>query len=161
VNERAYAEGLSEALGGLPLAHELAVPYCDRVGLSLAEYQKRFDAEPARLLNGEKIAPAQYHNKLTVAKTFSMAIEEATTLHKPASDWANRLRACSRRMALTKRSGRFGPSPLSIARQCMMSAGYPPSLSHVTCRGHARKEQDAILRTLVEAMAGVYPGGGV
>ena len=40
--ERPEAEALSEALGGLVLAHEQAAAYCERLGVSLAEYRKRF-----------------------------------------------------------------------------------------------------------------------
>ena len=36
--ERTAAEALSEALGGLPLAHEQAAAYCERLDISLAEY---------------------------------------------------------------------------------------------------------------------------
>src|SRR6202453_1224374 len=49
--ERAAAEILSEALGGLPLAHEQAAAYCERLDISLVEYRKRFEASPARLLD--------------------------------------------------------------------------------------------------------------
>jgi Tfp pilus assembly protein PilF len=83
-DERAAAEELSEALGGLPLAHEQAASYCERLEVPLAEYHKRFDAEPTRLLNTEKDAPAEYHDQLTVAKTFSLAIDEAAKLHPAA-----------------------------------------------------------------------------
>jgi hypothetical protein len=82
--ERAAAEDLSEALGGLPLAHEQAAAYCERLAISLAEYRRRFDAAPARLLDTEKDAPAEYHDRLTVAKTFALAIEEAAGLHPAA-----------------------------------------------------------------------------
>jgi hypothetical protein len=41
-DERAAAEELSEALGGLPLAHEQAASYCERLEVPLAEYHKRF-----------------------------------------------------------------------------------------------------------------------
>ncbi len=82
--ERAAAESLSEALGGLPLAHEQAGSYCDRLGVSLAEYQKRFAAAPARLLDTGKDAPGEYHGGLTVAKTFALAIDEAAKLHPGA-----------------------------------------------------------------------------
>jgi len=47
-HERAAAETLSEALGGLPLAHEQAAAYCERLEISLPEYRKRFEAAPAR-----------------------------------------------------------------------------------------------------------------
>ena len=82
--DRAAAEDLSVALGGLPLAHEQAATYCERLGIPLAEYAKRFEATPARLLDAEKDAPAEYHDGLTVAKTFALAIEEATKLHPAA-----------------------------------------------------------------------------
>ena len=58
------AEALSEALGGLPLAHELAAAYCERLDISLAEYRKRFEAAPGRLLDAERDAPAEYHDRL-------------------------------------------------------------------------------------------------
>jgi class 3 adenylate cyclase/tetratricopeptide (TPR) repeat protein len=83
-NERAAAETLSEALGGLPLAHEQAAAYCERLGISLAEYLKRFEAAPARVLDDRRYAPAEYHDGLTVAKTFGLAIEEAAKLHPAA-----------------------------------------------------------------------------
>jgi hypothetical protein len=83
--ERAEGEALSEALGGLPMAHEQAAAYCERLDVSLGEYRKRFEAAPVRLLNAEKDAPAEYHNKLTVAKAFDLAIDEAAKLH-PAAD---------------------------------------------------------------------------
>jgi tetratricopeptide (TPR) repeat protein len=84
IAERSAAEDLSEALGGLPLAHEQAAAYCERLAVSLAEYCRRFDAAPARLLDTEKDAPAEYHDRLTVAKTFALAIGEAARLHPAA-----------------------------------------------------------------------------
>jgi tetratricopeptide (TPR) repeat protein len=54
------------------------------IEISLAEYRRRFDAAPARLLNTEKDAPAEYHDRLTVAKTFALAIDEAARLHPAA-----------------------------------------------------------------------------
>ena len=82
--QRADAEMLSEALGGLPLAHEQAAAYCERLEISLAEYRQRFEATPERLLGGAKDAPAEYHDRLTVAKAFDLAIEEAAKLHPAA-----------------------------------------------------------------------------
>jgi hypothetical protein len=75
---------LSEALGGLPLAHEQAAAYCERLDISLADYRKRFEAAPTRLLDDARHAPAEYHDGLTVAKTFALAIEEAAQLHPAA-----------------------------------------------------------------------------
>jgi tetratricopeptide (TPR) repeat protein len=83
-NERAAGATLSEALGGLPLAHEQAAAYCERLGIALAEYRRRFEAAPARVLDDKRHAPAEYHDGLTVAKTFGLAIEEAAKLHPAA-----------------------------------------------------------------------------
>jgi Tfp pilus assembly protein PilF len=79
--ERDAAEALSETLGGLPLAHEQAAAYCERLEKPLAEYRKRFDAAPGRLLDDARDAPAEYHDRLTVTKTFALAIDEAAKLH--------------------------------------------------------------------------------
>src|SRR6202040_79273 len=55
--ERLEAEALSEALGGLVLAHEQAAAYCERLGVSLAEYRKGFGNTPGRVLGAPKEAP--------------------------------------------------------------------------------------------------------
>jgi tetratricopeptide (TPR) repeat protein len=83
--ERAEAEALSEALGGLPLAHEQAAAYCERLAVSYADYARRLAATPIKLLDAEKDAPLDYHDKLTVAKTFALAIDQAAELN-PAAD---------------------------------------------------------------------------
>jgi tetratricopeptide (TPR) repeat protein len=82
--ERDAAEALSETLDGLPLAHEQAAAYCERLEISIADYAKRFAAAPARLLDDERDAPAEYHDRRTVAKTFALAIEEVGKLHPAA-----------------------------------------------------------------------------
>ncbi len=82
--ERVAAEALSEALGGLPLAHEQAAAYCERLGISLTEYNKRFEAAPGKLLDTGKDAPGEYHGGRTVTKTFALAIDEAAKLHPAA-----------------------------------------------------------------------------
>ncbi|HEV2000239.1 MAG TPA: tetratricopeptide repeat protein, partial [Xanthobacteraceae bacterium] len=82
--EREAALALSEALGGLPLAHEQAAAYCERLDVALGEYRKRFEAAPARLLDDARHAPAEYHDGLTVARTFALAIAEAGKLHGAA-----------------------------------------------------------------------------
>jgi tetratricopeptide (TPR) repeat protein len=82
--ERAAAEDLSQALGGLPLAHEQAAAYCERLAISLADYCKRFQAAPVRFLDDARHAPAEYRDGLTVAKTFALAIDEAAKLHAAA-----------------------------------------------------------------------------
>jgi tetratricopeptide (TPR) repeat protein len=83
-SERPAAEDLSEALGGLPLAHEQAAAYCERVGASFAEYRRRFEAAPTQLLDSDQDAPTEYHDRLTVTKTFELAINEAVKLHAAA-----------------------------------------------------------------------------
>ena len=83
-DERAGAQTLSEALGGLPLAHEQAAAYCERLDVSLAEYARRLETTPTKLLDAERDAPAEYHDRLTVAKTFALAIDEAARLHPGA-----------------------------------------------------------------------------
>jgi tetratricopeptide (TPR) repeat protein len=80
--ERAAAETLSEALGGLPLAHEQAVAYCETQGISLGQYAGRFASAPTPLLDDAGYAPAAYPQ--TIAKTFALAIEGAIKLHPAA-----------------------------------------------------------------------------
>jgi hypothetical protein len=82
--ERDAALALSEILGGLPLAHEQAAAYCERLGINFSDYRKRFEAAPSKLLDTERDAPAEYHDRLTVAKTFALAIDEAAKLHPAA-----------------------------------------------------------------------------
>jgi tetratricopeptide (TPR) repeat protein len=82
--ERDAALALSEALGGLPLAHEQAAAFCERTGISLADYRVRFEAAPAKFLDAEKDASPEYHNRRTVAKTFALAIDEAAKCHPAA-----------------------------------------------------------------------------
>ncbi|MCF4130278.1 FxSxx-COOH system tetratricopeptide repeat protein [Methylobacterium sp. SyP6R] len=88
--EQDAALALAEALGGLPLAHEQAAAYCERLGVSLAEYLRRFEEAPARLLDAQADAVDDYHAEdhpdgLTVAKTFGLAIAEASRLHPGAA----------------------------------------------------------------------------
>jgi tetratricopeptide (TPR) repeat protein len=82
--ERKPAEALSEALGGLALAHEQAAAYCEALSTSFAEYYKRVEAAPEHFFDDTDNAPAEYHDGLTVAKTFSLAIEQAAKLHPAA-----------------------------------------------------------------------------
>jgi tetratricopeptide (TPR) repeat protein len=82
--ERAAAEDLSETLGGLPLAHEQAAAYCERLEIPIAEYHSRFMATPVDMLDTVRDAPSEYHDKRTVARTFALAIDEAGKLHPAA-----------------------------------------------------------------------------
>jgi tetratricopeptide (TPR) repeat protein len=83
--EHGAAVALSDALGGLPLAHEQAAAYCERVGVSLGEYKKRFDAAPSVMLDSVSDAAGDYHDGLTVAKTIGLAIAEAAKQHPAAA----------------------------------------------------------------------------
>jgi tetratricopeptide (TPR) repeat protein len=83
-NERISAEALSNALDGLPLAHEQAAAYCDRLRISLGEYLKRFEATPIPFLDDERNAPADHNDGMTVAKSFTLSIGEAAKLHSGA-----------------------------------------------------------------------------
>ena len=80
--QRNAALALSKALGGLPLAHEQAAAFCERIGISLGEYLKRFEANPAKLPGTEQDAPHDYGR--TVATTFALAIEAAAKLYPAA-----------------------------------------------------------------------------
>jgi hypothetical protein len=80
--ERTTAEALSEDLGGLPLAHEQAAAYCERLEISLNEYRKRFEATPERFLDDTRHASVEYG--MSVTKTFALAIDEAAKLHPAA-----------------------------------------------------------------------------
>jgi hypothetical protein len=80
--EHTSAEALSQARGGLPLAHEQAAAYCERLDISLGAYLKRFEVAPTQFLDDVRHAPAEYG--LSVAKTFSLAIDEAAKLHPAA-----------------------------------------------------------------------------
>jgi tetratricopeptide (TPR) repeat protein len=82
--ERDAALALSEALGGLPLAHEQAAAYCERLEVSFAIYHKRYNDAPVDMLDDPRDAPRAYHNRLTAAKTFALAIDEAAKLHPAA-----------------------------------------------------------------------------
>ena len=82
--ERMQAEALSNALGGLPLAHEQAAAYCEQLEISFAAYHRRFEAEPVRFLDDQHYTPAEHNDGMTVAKSFALAIEEASKKHPAA-----------------------------------------------------------------------------
>jgi tetratricopeptide (TPR) repeat protein len=86
--ERTAAEALSMALDGLPLAHEQAAAYCEDLGIGFAEYQLRFDRATIEFLDGKDYVPVEYHpdhtDRLTVARTFHLAIEQAAKRHPGA-----------------------------------------------------------------------------
>ena len=82
--ERDAAEALSKTLGGLPLAHEQTAAYCERLGVSLADYARRLAAAPVQMLDKGRYAPAEYYDGLSVARTFELAIEQAAKMHPAA-----------------------------------------------------------------------------
>jgi tetratricopeptide (TPR) repeat protein len=81
---RLLADIAAKRIGGLPLAHEQAAAYCERLAIGIAEYSRRFAATPSRMLDDIHAAPAEYHDGRTVAKTFALAIEEAAKRHPAA-----------------------------------------------------------------------------
>jgi len=83
-DERGDARALSRALDGLPLAHEQAASYCDRLGIPLSEYLRRFEHQPNPFLDDSAHAPVGYHNRMTVARSFTLGIEEAAKIHPGA-----------------------------------------------------------------------------
>ena len=83
-SETEVAEALSKALDGLPLAHEQAAAYCERLGVSLSEYLKRFDDTPVPLLDDAVHAPIDHNNRMTVARSFTLGIDEAESRHPGA-----------------------------------------------------------------------------
>jgi hypothetical protein len=128
--ERQAAVALSNALGGLPLAHEQAAAYCERLEVSFATYRDRFDRSPATVLSDPRDAPRAYHNRLTAAKTFALAIEEAGTRHpaveplspSPRSWHLNRSRSfCSPKGENSSASHLF---PRSLEMASMRQSGY-------------------------------------
>ena len=52
--------------------------------MGLGAYRKKFEATPVKWLDAEKDAPADHHDRLTVAKTFELAIEAAAKQHPMA-----------------------------------------------------------------------------
>jgi hypothetical protein len=83
-SERAAAEALSEVLGGLPLAHEQASAYCERLDISLGEYGKRFTAAPARFLDDPRHAPAEKNRKREIRTSGSVIITTGAPWRKPS-----------------------------------------------------------------------------
>jgi tetratricopeptide (TPR) repeat protein len=108
------ALALSDALGGLPLAHEQAAAYCERLEVPLATYHNRFEAAPADILDDKRDAPRAYHNRQTVATTFALAIDQASELHpaaRPLIEYAALLAP--------------GPIPLSLFSETREKFGEP------------------------------------
>ncbi|CAO3456446.1 hypothetical protein [Azospirillum argentinense] len=112
--ERAAAEALSDALGGLPLAHEQAAAYCERLEIALAEYHRRFADRKVAMLEDARDAPADYHDGRTVAATFGLAIEAAAALHPAAGPLIGHLALLAPE-----------PIPLFLLREGSTSLGAP------------------------------------
>jgi tetratricopeptide (TPR) repeat protein len=130
--ERSAAEALSETLGGLPLAHEQAAAYCERLDIPLSEFGSRLAAAPARLLDDARHAPAEYHDGMTVAKTFALAIEESAKLH-PAAE------------ALIVHAALLAPDPIPLLLFSEAREKFGEPLAR-TLAGHGLDEAVAALR---------------
>jgi tetratricopeptide (TPR) repeat protein len=83
-DEPEAAQALSKALDGLPLAHEQAAAYCDRLGVSLSEYLRLFSNTPVPFLDDTAHAPIDHNNRMTVARSFTLGIDEAKNKHSGA-----------------------------------------------------------------------------
>ncbi len=70
--DRASAEGLADALGGLPLALAQAAAYMETTGASIARYLELFSEHRLRVLEAPG-APSDHH--LTVAATWDIALQ--------------------------------------------------------------------------------------
>ena len=84
-DEARAAAALSDEMGRLPLALEQAAAYCDFLDIPIEEYLRRFRAAPASALDQDAVTSREYRNGLTVAKTFSLAIDAADGLVPGAS----------------------------------------------------------------------------
>ncbi len=126
------AIGLSEALGGLPLAHAQAAAYCQTTGVSFSEYLHRFEAKKLAFLSDEKFAPLSYRGGLSVAGTFTLAIEEATKkLHGAAAGFMAHL-------------SMVGPEPVPLFLFEKSHENFPDPLGHALGKG----ELDSIITAL-------------
>jgi hypothetical protein len=188
--EPAAALALSEMLGGLPLAHEQAAAYCEHLELALGEYAKRFAAAPTKFLDDARHAPAEYHDGLTVAKTFALAIDEAAKLHPAAEplivhaallapepiplylfaearekfgeplasaladEGLDEAVAALRAFALLDRETIADERDLGIKTDCIRLHRLVREVAVARREGEAR---DTVRRTLIEAVAAVYP----
>lgn len=81
-SERGDAEALSRALGGLPLAHEVAGAWCYRPRKPLAGLLKLVEETPVQFINDEHYVRAGYGH--SIAKTFTLAIDAAAERHRAA-----------------------------------------------------------------------------
>ena len=87
---RAKAEELSTALGGLPLALDQAGAYIEETPSSLAEYLALYKQEGAKLLAQRGDLPLDNHASVTI--TFSLAFQKVEATSPAAADL---IRACA------------------------------------------------------------------
>src|SRR5262249_46472027 len=73
-----------ETCEGLPLALELAAAYCERLGISLGEYRRRFEREGVALID-KGDAPEAFHDHPSVTKAFQLSIGDASA-HNSAAE---------------------------------------------------------------------------
>jgi tetratricopeptide (TPR) repeat protein len=197
--ERADAEALSDALGGLPLAHEQAAAFCENLGISLAEYRRRFDAVSTEFLYTDSAGAEdrqehrlQHRDRLTVSATFRLAIDEATKRHSAAEplityaallapepiplfifgdtreefdeplastlagDGLDKAVAALRAFALVDRESIADERDSAITTDCMRLHPLVRQVAQTRSKADAR---DAARRTLIEAVASVWPDG--
>jgi hypothetical protein len=128
--ERAAAEALSQALDGLPLAHEQSAAYCERLEIPLAEYLRRFESAPGRLLDTERDAPVS----------------------RPA-DGGQNLRAGDRR-------GWEAPSRRRAVDHACCTVGAGAVTAVFLCRGAGDQGNAATMHARADPRAGEMAGAG-
>jgi tetratricopeptide (TPR) repeat protein len=82
--ERPKAEQLSEEMGGLPLALEMAGSYCAQHDISLATYAELYKEKVTQVFGEGHFAPKEYYERRTAAVAFELAIQSATQRHPAA-----------------------------------------------------------------------------
>lgn len=80
------AQKLSEDMGGLPLALEMAGAYCSAHGLTLKRYAAMFERKLVQVFADPENAPREYHKHRSAAAAFELAMQPATSCHPAATD---------------------------------------------------------------------------
>jgi hypothetical protein len=127
-NERDAALVLSEALDGLPLAHEQAAAYCARTGLSLADYRKKFEAEPTKFLDAEKDADG-LDEAVAALRAFALIDRESIPDEREPAITTDCIRL--HRLVRQVSAGRFDLDTRENARRELIevvSAAYPSTV---------------------------------
>jgi len=86
----AIAKGLTQIMGGLPLALDQAGAYIEETGCSLSDYQERYQAQKARLLNRRGNLVVDHPE--SVSTTLSLSFQKVEHVNSAAAEL---LRLCA------------------------------------------------------------------